>query len=302
MELNPYILTGCPVETALEYCEGRLSHSIEDYPEGILIPIDKPLRWTSADLVRKIKFQLQKHFHTHKLKVGHAGTLDPMATGLLIVCVGRATKIAETLQAHEKEYLARIAFGATTASYDLEQPVDQFFPYDHLTREGLEAALQGFIGEQEQVPPMYSAKMVGGFRAYEFARAGEEVELRTAHIVIRSIELLDWREAGEAEGPQAEAVHQYIEAHRQYPIIVCGDFNDNPISYSRRIIAQGLTDCFVETGRGVGLSYNQKGFFFRIDHIMCSDHFKPYNCSVDNKIDASDHYPISCRLKLSHKP
>ena len=102
--------------------------------------------------------------------------------------------------------------------------------------------------------------------------------------------------------PQAEAVHQYIEAHRQYPIIVCGDFNDNPISYSRRIIAQGLTDCFVETGRGVGLSYNQKGFFFRIDHIMCSDHFKPYNCSVDNKIDASDHYPISCRLKLSHKP
>ena len=207
MELNPYILTGCPVETALEYCEGRLSHSIEDYPEGILIPIDKPLRWTSADLVRKIKFQLQKHFHTHKLKVGHAGTLDPMATGLLIVCVGRATKIAETLQAHEKEYLARIAFGATTASYDLEQPVDQFFAYDHITREGLEAALQGFIGEQEQVPPMYSAKMVGGFRAYEFARAGEEVELRTAHIVIRSIELLDWREAGEAEGPQAEAVH-----------------------------------------------------------------------------------------------
>ena len=102
--------------------------------------------------------------------------------------------------------------------------------------------------------------------------------------------------------PQAEAVHQYIEAHRQYPIIVCGDFNDNPISYSRRTIAQGLTDCFVETGRGVGLSYNQKGFFFRIDHIMCSDHFKPYNCSVDNKIDASDHYPISCRLKLSHKP
>lgn len=206
MELNPYILTGCPVETALEYCEGRLSHSIEDYPEGILIPVDKPLRWTSADLVRKIKFQLQKHFHTHKLKVGHAGTLDPMATGLLIVCVGRATKIAEALQAHEKEYLARIAFGATTASYDLEQPVDQFFPFEHITREGVEAALKGFIGEQEQVPPVFSAKMVGGLRAYEYARAGEAVELRTARITISSIELLDYRASGMAEGPQREAV------------------------------------------------------------------------------------------------
>ena len=206
MELNPYILTGCPVETALEYCEGRLSHNIEEYPQGILIPVDKPLRWTSADLVRKIKFQLQKHFHTHKLKVGHAGTLDPMATGLLIVCVGRATKIAEALQAHEKEYLARIAFGATTASYDLEQPVDQFFPYEHITREAVEAALPQFLGEQEQVPPMFSAKMVNGYRAYEFARAGEEVELRTAHIVISAIELLEYREAGTADGPQAEAV------------------------------------------------------------------------------------------------
>ena len=206
LELNPYILTGCPVETALEYCEGRLSHSIEDYPEGILIPVDKPLRWTSADLVRKIKFQLQKHFHTHKLKVGHAGTLDPMATGLLIVCVGRATKIAEALQAHEKEYLARIAFGATTASYDLEQPVDQFFPFEHITREGVDAALKGFIGEQEQVPPVFSAKMVGGLRAYEYARAGEAVELRTARITISSLELLDYRACGMAEGAQIETV------------------------------------------------------------------------------------------------
>ena len=219
MELNPYILSGCPVETALEYCEGRLSHRIEDYPDGILIPMDKPLRWTSADLVRKVKFQLQKHFHTHKLKVGHAGTLDPMATGLLIVCVGRATKISETLQSHEKEYLARIAFGATTASFDLEQPVDQFFPYEHITREGLQEALKGFIGEQEQVPPMFSAKMVGGFRAYEFARSGEEVELRRARIVIRSIELLEFRAAGESGAPAdspvrvAEAVRHVKQFH-----------------------------------------------------------------------------------------
>lgn len=100
----------------------------------------------------------------------------------------------------------------------------------------------------------------------------------------------------------ADAVHQYIEEHRQYPTIVCGDFNDNPISYSRRTIAKGLKDCFVETGKGLGLSYNRKGYFFRIDHILCSDHFEPYNCIVDSKMDASDHYPISCRLKLVHKP
>jgi len=100
----------------------------------------------------------------------------------------------------------------------------------------------------------------------------------------------------------ADAVHKYIEEHRQYPMIVCGDFNDNPISYSRRTIAKGLKDCFVETGKGLGLSFFQKGFFFRIDHIMCSDHFVPYNCKVDNKMDASDHYPIACRLKFVHKP
>ena len=100
----------------------------------------------------------------------------------------------------------------------------------------------------------------------------------------------------------AEAVHKYIEAHSQYPTIVCGDFNDNPISYSRHEIAKGLTDCFAETGRGLGLSYNRKGFYFRIDHILCSDHFTPYNCQVDDKIDASDHYPIFCWLKLVHKP
>lgn len=96
---------------------------------------------------------------------------------------------------------------------------------------------------------------------------------------------------------QANAVHQYIERHRRYPIIVCGDFNDTPISYVRRTVAQGLTDCYVESGNGLGISYNQKGFYFRIDEIMCSDHFVPYNCHVDNKIKASDHFPIICWLK-----
>ena len=102
--------------------------------------------------------------------------------------------------------------------------------------------------------------------------------------------------------PQAKAVHDYIEAHRQYPLIVCGDFNDTPISYARRTIAQGLTDCFVEAGCGLGLSYNQKGFFFRIDHLMCSADFQPVSCHVDTKIGASDHFPLVCRLKKVDKP
>ena len=102
--------------------------------------------------------------------------------------------------------------------------------------------------------------------------------------------------------PQAEAVHRYIEEHKQYPIIVCGDFNDTPISYTRRTIAQGLTDCFQETGRGLGLSYNQKGFYFRIDYIFCSPDLQPFNCQIDDKMDASDHYPILCHIKMRENP
>lgn len=108
--------------------------------------------------------------------------------------------------------------------------------------------------------------------------------------------------AAAKRAPEAEIVHQYVESHRQYPIIVCGDFNDNPISYSRRTIAEGLTDCFKKTGRGIGLSYNQKGFFFRIDHILCSEHFEPYNCQIDDQMDASDHYPMVCWLKMRDNP
>ena len=102
--------------------------------------------------------------------------------------------------------------------------------------------------------------------------------------------------------PQADAVHRYIEAHRQYPTIVCGDFNDTPISYTRRTIAQGLTDCFKETGRGLGLSINQKGFYFRIDYILCSSDLQPYNCEIDDEMDASDHYPVLCHIKMKENP
>lgn len=147
-----------------------LSGNIDDYPEGIIVPIDKPYRWTSADVIRKVKWCACRHFHKKHLKVGHAGTLDPLATGVLLVCIGKATKMAEELQKHEKEYIAGITFGATTPSYDLEKDIDQTYPTDGVSEAALRAALPGFLGEQEQVAPLFSAKSVDGVRAYELAR------------------------------------------------------------------------------------------------------------------------------------
>ena len=147
-----------------------LTRSIDDYPEGIIIPIDKPYRWTSADVIRKVKFAAIRHFGKKNLKVGHAGTLDPLATGVLLVCIGKATKLAEELQAHDKEYVAGITFGATTPSYDLEKEIDRFFPHEHITAEAVSEALPAFIGEQDQIAPLFSAKSVDGVRAYELAR------------------------------------------------------------------------------------------------------------------------------------
>ena len=147
-----------------------LSGNIDDYPEGIVLPVDKPFRWTSADVIRKVKWCACRHFHKKNLKVGHAGTLDPLATGVLLVCIGKATKLAEELQKHEKEYIAGISFGATTPSYDLEKDIDMRYPVDGVCEESLRQAISGFIGEQEQVAPLFSAKSVDGVRAYELAR------------------------------------------------------------------------------------------------------------------------------------
>ncbi|MBR1509200.1 MAG: hypothetical protein IJ623_00880 [Bacteroidales bacterium] len=147
-----------------------LSHDISDYPEGIVLAIDKPYRWTSADVIRKLKWMAIKHFGKKNLKVGHAGTLDPLATGILLVCIGNACKRAQELQDHDKEYIARIRFGATTPSYDLEKDVDRRFPYEHISADAVRAALPAFLGEQEQVAPLFSAKSVDGVRAYELAR------------------------------------------------------------------------------------------------------------------------------------
>lgn len=148
----------------------RLSRDLGDYPEGIVIPVDKPFRWTSADVVRKVKYAAFRHFGSKKIKVGHAGTLDPLATGVLLVCIGKATKQAEALQRSDKEYVAGITFGATTPSYDLEKEIDRFYPVDGVSKEALQAVLLHFLGEQEQVAPLFSAKSAGGVRAYELAR------------------------------------------------------------------------------------------------------------------------------------
>ena len=162
-----------------------------EFPEGYVAVIDKPYEWTSADVVRKIQFQLRKCGYP-KIKIGHAGTLDPLATGILLVCIGRATKQVEALQAEEKEYVAELMLGATTPSGDMEHEVDQTYPTEHITREMVEEALKSLTGEREQLPPLYSAKKVQGVRAYEFARAGEEVELKKALINIYEMELLEW--------------------------------------------------------------------------------------------------------------
>lgn len=162
-----------------------------DFPEGYVAVIDKPYEWTSADVVRKLKFQLRKCGYP-KIKIGHAGTLDPLATGILLVCIGRATKQVEALQAEQKEYVAELQLGATTPSGDMEHEVDQTYPTEHITREKVEKALKALCGEREQLPPLYSAKKVQGVRAYEFARAGEEVELKKALINIYDMELLEY--------------------------------------------------------------------------------------------------------------
>ena len=162
-----------------------------DFPEGYVAVIDKPYEWTSADVVRKIKFQLRKCGYP-KIKIGHAGTLDPLATGILLVCIGRATKSVEALQSERKEYVAELMLGATTPSGDMEHEVDNTYPTEHITREMVEAALVSLSGEREQLPPLYSAKKVQGVRAYEFARAGEEIELKRAKINIYAMELLEW--------------------------------------------------------------------------------------------------------------
>lgn len=162
-----------------------------DFKEGEVLYLNKPLGWTSFKVVGHVRYHICRRLGIKKLKVGHAGTLDPLATGVMIVCTGRATKRIEEFQGHTKEYVATLRLGATTPSYDLEHPVDARYPTDHITPQLVEDVLSRFVGEIHQVPPAFSACMVNGKRAYELARAGQEVELKPKLLVIDEIELLD---------------------------------------------------------------------------------------------------------------
>lgn len=161
--------------------------------EGEIICIDKPLGWTSFDAVKRVRGAVLRRLGVKKFKVGHAGTLDPLATGVVLVCTGRATRRIEELQSGVKEYIATVALGATTPSFDLETEIDATYPTDHITREAVLAALDGFVGRIEQVPPAYSACKVDGHRAYKLARKGHDVELKPKTLVIDSIELLSFK-------------------------------------------------------------------------------------------------------------
>ena len=163
-----------------------------DFVTGEILAFDKPYHWTSFDLVGKVRNFLSRELKLKKLKVGHAGTLDPLATGLIIICTGKATKQIETLQAQEKEYIATVHFGATTPSFDKETGENQQFPADHITKELLEETLQEFCGEIDQVPPAFSAVKIDGKRAYLHARKGNLPELKSKTVIIKEIELLDF--------------------------------------------------------------------------------------------------------------
>lgn len=161
-----------------------------DFQEGEILVFDKPLTWTSFDIVNKIRRELCKKLGVKKLKVGHAGTLDPLATGVVLVCTGKKTHEIERLMNHTKEYIATLQLGATTPCFDREQPVDATYPTEHITRELIDEVIPQFLGEQWQVPPMYSAVRVDGQRAYDLARKGQEVELKAKLLVIDEIEVL----------------------------------------------------------------------------------------------------------------
>ncbi|MEI7503539.1 MAG: tRNA pseudouridine(55) synthase TruB [Paludibacter sp.] len=163
-----------------------------DYLAGEVLYVAKPLNWTSFNLVSKVRWKLQKSLKIKKLKVGHAGTLDPLATGVMIICTGKATKQIETFQYQTKEYIATLELGATTPSFDLELAVDGTYPTEHITRAMVDEVIPRFLGEIWQVPPIYSAVKVEGKRAYDYAREGQEVELKPKLLVIDEIEVLDF--------------------------------------------------------------------------------------------------------------
>lgn len=170
-----------------------------DFKGGEILIVDKPYKWTSFDAVKRLRGAIQRRLGVKKFKVGHAGTLDPLATGVLIICTGGATKKIDALQAGEKEYVATIFIGASTPSYDLEKEIDQTYPFSHITREMAADVLKNFTGKIMQVPPIFSAVKIDGKRAYKYARKGADVELKAKPLEISEIELLKYEDAINAD-------------------------------------------------------------------------------------------------------
>lgn len=164
-----------------------------NFQEGEVLLFNKPLYWTSFDLVNKIRILIRSTFGLKKIKVGHAGTLDPLASGLMIICTGKATKKIDTFRDLDKEYIATFHLGETTPSFDLETETDSHYPTEHITEELVKDVLTGFLGEQKQIPPLYSAKLIDGKRAYEFARKGIDKKLEPVTVFFREIELLSFK-------------------------------------------------------------------------------------------------------------
>jgi tRNA pseudouridine55 synthase len=161
----------------------------EDFLAGQVLLIDKPLHLTSFDVVNKLRWKIKRTFNIKKIKVGHAGTLDPLATGLLIICTGKMTKQIDTFQGQEKEYTGTFVLGNTTPSFDLETEINETFPTDHITKASIHQATKQFIGEIEQFPPIFSAIKIEGKRLYKFARAGEEVVIKSRAVTISEFEI-----------------------------------------------------------------------------------------------------------------
>lgn len=166
-------------------------HSIEniDLEKGSVLLVDKPLRWTSFDVVNKLKYEIKKKFDVKKFKIGHAGTLDPLATGLLVVCIGKCTKLIPQIQLQAKEYTGTFTIGATTLSYDLEKQPENFLPFHHITRENIDRTVAQLTGTIQQLPPVFSAVRIDGKRAFDYARNEKEVILQPKEVTIYSFEI-----------------------------------------------------------------------------------------------------------------
>lgn len=165
-----------------------------DFIQGEILPFNKPYRWTSFDLVAKVRYLICRHLGIKKLKVGHTGTLDPLATGVMVICTGKKTKLIEQLQQHQKQYIATLQLGATTPSFDLEKPIDQTFPTQHLNLNLIQNTLTQFQGDILQVPPTFSAVKIDGKRAYDYARQGQDIQIQPKNITISQLHILNYNQ------------------------------------------------------------------------------------------------------------